>query len=301
MLSNIHDSFFKSLFSIKENLRDLLQGTLPQEILSRVHPDTLEYDPTEYVDQELAPYFRDIACNMLYGDKKIKISLLYEHKSYPEKHIHLQLLRYMLNVWENQADNKQDLTPVVCIVFYHGRRRWNCLEMVKNTPEELQRFVPLFDYVVFNTQDIEDHAIISHFKRSNVKIGVWFLKHSDNLIGFIRDNPVLAREMFRELRNIEKENIQRIAVYLYTVSGMEPEKIDQIMEKTSPEAIDAFDEFRIKLIEQGREEGREEGIEQSLNKIALNMILKGYADEQIAEITNLSIRRIQALRRECSV
>jgi predicted transposase/invertase (TIGR01784 family) len=99
-------------------------------------------------------------------------------------------------------------------------------------------------------------------------------------------------------------NIQRIAVYLYTVSGIAPEKIDQIMETVSPEAKDAFDEFRIKIlkegIEQEREEGIEKGIEQSLKKIAVNMITKGYADEQIAEITNLSIRRIQDLRKECS-
>ena len=72
MLSNIHDSFFKSLFSVKENLQDLLQGTLPPEVLSRVHLDSLTYDPTEYVDQELAPYFKDITCNMLYGEKQTK-------------------------------------------------------------------------------------------------------------------------------------------------------------------------------------------------------------------------------------
>ena len=67
MLNNIHDSFFKNMFSVKENLQDLLQGTLPREVISRVHLETLEYDPTEYVDQELDPYFRDINCNMLYG------------------------------------------------------------------------------------------------------------------------------------------------------------------------------------------------------------------------------------------
>ncbi|MCP4314442.1 MAG: Rpn family recombination-promoting nuclease/putative transposase, partial [Bacteroidetes bacterium] len=82
MLNNIHDSFFKNMFSVKENLQDLLQGTLPREVINKVHLDTLEYDPTEYVDRELDPYFRDINCNMLYGDKQIKISLLYEHKSY---------------------------------------------------------------------------------------------------------------------------------------------------------------------------------------------------------------------------
>lgn len=62
---------------MKENLQDLIQGTLPREIISKVHLDTLEYDPTEYVDPELAPYFKDIACNVRYGDKQIKISLLY--------------------------------------------------------------------------------------------------------------------------------------------------------------------------------------------------------------------------------
>ena len=46
MLNNIHDSFFKNMFSVKENLQDLLQGTLPREVINRVHLDTLEYDPT---------------------------------------------------------------------------------------------------------------------------------------------------------------------------------------------------------------------------------------------------------------
>ena len=155
MINNIHDSFFKSLFSVKENLQDLLQGTLPPEIISGVHLDTLEYDPTEYVDKELAPYFKDISCNMRYGDKQIKISLLYEHKSYPAKNIHLQLLRYMLNVWENQEGNMQKLTPVIAIVFYHGKSKWTRSEMVKGVPKELKRYIPLFDYVLFDTKDIE--------------------------------------------------------------------------------------------------------------------------------------------------
>jgi predicted transposase/invertase (TIGR01784 family) len=312
MLSNIHDSFFKSLFSIKDNLRDLLQGTLPEEILQQMDTKTLEYDPTEYVDQKLAPYFRDISCNMLYGEARIKISLLYEHKSYPDSNIHLQLLRYILNVWEHQRDNQLDLMPVLCIVFYHGRREWNQGELLANPPKEFIPFIPLFDFIMFDTKEMEDHAIINHFKRPSVKIGVWFLKHSDNLVDHIHNNPALAREIFKDLSKIEKTNIQRIAIYLNNVSGVAPEKIDQIMKSISPEAKDAFDEFRIKVfnegIEQGIEQGFEQGIEQgiekgkeeSLKKIALNMILKGYKDKQISEVTQLSISRIQSLRMESS-
>ena len=73
---------------------------------------------------------------------------------------------------------------------------------------------------------------------------------------------------------------------------MAPEKIDQIMEAISPESKDVFEEYRTRLIEQGIEKG----IEQGLKEIAVNMISKGYSDEQIVEITNLSIKRIQILR-----
>lgn len=292
MLNNIHDSFFKSLFSVKEDLLDLLRGTLPESILSRVHLATLEYDPTEYVDQELAPYLRDICCNMRYGDQEIKVTLLYEHKSYPEKYIHLQLLGYILNIWESQADNKQELTPVICMVFYHGKSRWPHAHFLLNAPIELKRYLPIFEYILFDTKEMEDHSIIRHFQSPSVKIGVWFLKQRENLIDFIQNNPSLAREIFKEISRVDQSKIERFVVYLYNVSGVVPEKIDQIMKTVSPEAKDAFEEFRIKLIEQGIEQGIQRGVLET----ATRMITRGYSDEQISEITDLSIRRIQALR-----
>jgi len=69
------------------------------------------------------------------------------------------------------------------------------------------------------------------------------------------------------------------------------------MKTISPESKDVFEEYRIRLIEQGIEQG----IEQVHKKIAVNMITKGYSDEQITEITKLSIKRIHILRKERSV
>ena len=287
--NNIHDNFFKSLFSVKENLADLLHGSLPQDVLQGLKIESLEYDPTEYVDQELAPYFKDISCNMLYGETNIKISLLYEHKSYPDKNIHLQLLRYILNVWENQVANKQKLTPVITMVFYHGKRKWTESGFV-HVPEQLKRYVPLFDYALFDTKDIEDHAIIRHFKRPSVKVAVWFMKRSDDLIGFIQNNPDLAREMFSQLKGIDETIFQKIALYLYKVSDLEAEKINEIMETISPQTKDAFEEIRNEL----ERSGFNKGVEQT----AINMVKKGYADAQIAEITGLGIEQIQKLKKE---
>lgn len=49
--SNIHDNFFKSLFSVKENLADLLHGSLPQDVLQGLKFETLRYDPTEQIHE----------------------------------------------------------------------------------------------------------------------------------------------------------------------------------------------------------------------------------------------------------
>lgn len=288
--NNIHDNFFKSLFSVKENLSDLLNGSLPKEVLNGLKTETLYYDSTEYVDQELAPYFKDISCNMLYGETDVKISLLYEHKSYPDKNIHLQLLRYILNVWENQAANKQELTPVIAMVFYHGKRKWTDSGFVKNVPEELKRFVPLFDYALFDTKDIEDHAIIQHFKRPSVKVAVWFMKRSDNLIGFIKNNPDLAREMFSQIKDIDETIFRKIALYLYKVSGLEPDKIDEIMETISIQTKDAFAEAADEL--------RQWGYNNGVKNTALNMIKKGYSDSDIHDVTELPLKEIQKLRKK---
>jgi predicted transposase/invertase (TIGR01784 family) len=274
------------MFSVKENLADLLHGSLPQDVLKGLKLDTLVYDPTEFVDQKLAPYFKDIACNILYGETNIKISLLYEHKSYLDKNIHLQLLRYILNVWENQAANKQELTPVITMVFYHGKRNWTDSGFVKNVPEELKRFVPLFDYALFDTKDIDDHAIIRHFKRPSVKVAVWFMKRSDNLIGFIQNNPELAREMFRQIKEIDETIFEKIALYLYKVSDLESNKIDEIMETISPQVKDAFESVRNQF--------RSEGIKQT----AVNMIKKGSDDDFISEVTGLSQKQVEQLRKE---
>ncbi|MCT4586434.1 MAG: Rpn family recombination-promoting nuclease/putative transposase [Carboxylicivirga sp.] len=286
--NNIHDNFFKSLFSVKENLADLLHGSLPKDILQGLKNESLEYDPTEYVDQELAPYFKDISCNMLFGHTDIKVSLLYEHKSYPDKNIHLQLLRYILNVWENQVANKQKLTPVITMVFYHGKRKWTDSGFVQ-VPEVLKRFVPLFDYALFDTKDIEDHAIIRHFKRPSVKVAVWFMKRSDNLIGFIKNNPDLARQMFSQLKEIDETIFQKIALYLYKVSDMESDKIDEIMETVSVQTKDAFAEARRELESS------------AVKRIAVNMINEGATDDYICKMTGLSAKQVAQLRKKTRI
>ena len=104
-----HDSFFKNLFSKKEQAGEFLAKTIPLEIVKKLHLDTLQLDTTDYVDSELQEYFADVVynCDYTFNDnetKKVKITFLFEHKSYKESIPHLQLNRYMLNIWDTQVN-----------------------------------------------------------------------------------------------------------------------------------------------------------------------------------------------------
>ena len=128
-VQNPHDKFFKELFSVRENALDFINGAFPVEIRDKIIPKSLKLDTTSYTDQKLDEYFSDIvySCSIKEGEE-IKISLLFEHKSYPVKYIHFQLLRYMLNIWESNIKQNIDLKLVVPMIIYHGKSGWKKME-----------------------------------------------------------------------------------------------------------------------------------------------------------------------------
>ena len=183
-LINLHDRFFKELFSKKEEVSEFVIKIFPQEIAENLNFETLELDKTEYVDSKLRTRFSDVVYNCKYGkETQVKISLLFEHKSYPESYPHLQLLGYMLKIWEIQVKQKETLTPVIPIIFYHGKAKW------KNKPFEkhfkgidniLQRFIPKFDYQLVDTSDFTNDKIIKLFKSLQLQIGILVMKNIFN-------------------------------------------------------------------------------------------------------------------------
>ena len=48
-LDNVHDKFFKKIFEDKENIREFLKISLPEDILKSIELESIEIDPTGYV------------------------------------------------------------------------------------------------------------------------------------------------------------------------------------------------------------------------------------------------------------
>ncbi len=125
-----HDAFFKNLFAKREEAKHFLEKTIPPEFLKKLDMVSLRLDTTNYVSNELNKFFADVVydCDYFTNEKKekIKISLVFEHKSYVENFIHLQLLKYLISIWDLQIKQAKDkklkmktfhLRPVILIFF----------------------------------------------------------------------------------------------------------------------------------------------------------------------------------------
>jgi len=159
---NPHDRFFKEAFSMPEVLIDFLNVFAPEPLRQRIDYTTLTREVDTFTDEALAEHFADLAFSVQYGGRPVRLVVLLEHKSYTEEHIHFQLNRYMLNLWESQLRQKQPLTPILPVIVYHGHRRWkqrsvaDYFEPLDNT---LRNYLPAFDYLLIDLSLLTDERL----------------------------------------------------------------------------------------------------------------------------------------------
>ncbi len=295
---NSHDRFFNVLFSEKAEAMEFVAKTFPAEILSKLDLETLELDTTEYVDNKLRTNYSDVVYNCKYGNSQIKISLLFEHKSYIESYPHLQLLGYMLKIWLKQIKQKQNLTPIIPIIFYHGEREWKnkkFIEYFDGVDEVLERFIPKFDYQLVDTSSYTDDEIIELFEGLQLQIGMLVMKNIFDEQKILRELDKIFAGLNKLLQTEQGEQFFEFLVsYLFYATKIDTEKYVNKMRTISPNVGEKFVSTAMKL----KIEGKNEGIETEKKRIAFNLILKGEDNKYIFEITGLSDEQINYLRKK---
>ena len=96
---NPHDSLFQEIYSRKEEAQSFLEHYLPQEVVSHIDLDSLEICKDSFIDPELKAYFSDMLYKVRLRGEPGYIYVLFEHKSYEDRLIHVQLLEYILRIW----------------------------------------------------------------------------------------------------------------------------------------------------------------------------------------------------------
>jgi len=263
-MNTSHDALFKENFSKKENAIDLLKAVLPENVFNKIDTESMTLENASFTDKKLKQYFSDLVYRCNFAENKIKVSFLFEHKSYFVKYPHLQLMRYILKIWEQNIKSKAPLEPVIPIIFYHGSKKWNYLDIQQyfnNLDIDLVRYIPSFHYDFIDLSAHSDDEIKNRlFETIENKIVASVMKNIHNTNAII-SNIKQYLEVGQLYLNTETglKFIEALLIYLF--SYMPDESKNEIF-KEATRIIGQEDKIMtiaMKFREEGKIEGKIEG------------------------------------------
>ncbi len=307
-----HDSFFRKMFSDRETVEDILFNNLP-EIAAYLLPGSLECTGESFVNAELRKYVSDLVYRArLRTGEDAFVYILFEHKSQPEPYVAFDLLRYMVRIWERSREEKgfRRFSPIVPIVFYHGKRRWyGRTDFATLFPkiEGFSKYVPSFEFCLYDLSRYSEEEIRGRVLSRIILLLMKHIYEEDFGERFIRICGLLG-ELGRE-RDI-MDFLQTVLHYVgYATENINEEQMRAGVKKALPETGDTIMPTIFERIRnEGREEWMEKGIEKGIEKgrlielhegIRLGLELK-FGDVGLSLIPRLdkidSIERLEGIK-----
>ena len=330
-IKNAHDSFFKKLFSDKNTIKSFLTISLPEDLLKNIELEKIDIDPTGYVSEAMEGSFSDIVVKTrIKGEKKEEkegkgkkkkskkrgkdkgipadIYIIFEHKSYRDKNIYFQLLKYMYMMWEQDYREGKELRVIIPLVFYHGRGKWRLsreFNSVFGVNDDVRKYLLNYEYLLFDTNewDFEDEK--NRGVRNNVMLmsGLLLMKSvfSKDIKGVERVFDLWAKMGFKD-----EKLIITFLYYITATKDMEPEELSKLIKEKNIGGDDIMRTLGMRWYEEGVKEGIEKGIQKGMEKgeyerakkDAKNMLLRGLDIKLISEVTGLSEEEVEKIKEE---
>ena len=157
-----HDRLFKRVMSDEANVRKFIKEFLPKDISNQIDLKEMKLIPTEKI-KGYNKYYMDIAVECYISNTKGQLYFVFEHKSYPDPGVLLQILSYMTVTWDEQKKKNIPLIPIIPVVIYHGFSSWNVTThfqgQFNSLNESIKPYVPEFNYVLVDLTQISNKEI----------------------------------------------------------------------------------------------------------------------------------------------
>jgi predicted transposase/invertase (TIGR01784 family) len=216
------------------------------------------------VDSRLAAYHSDLLLQTnARGHRGLLLYILVEHKSFPDRKVLFQLLRYMLRVWEAWIARKENrnwsaLPPILPVVFSHAPRPWpysrQFSDLVSRPGVAFASYIPRFQALLLDLARRKDTALGSD---PMTRLHLQMLKHIQ-AHDTRRLAPVFAGMHRHRLAERHPEEFRAAVEYL--LRARPGESIERIL-KLLPSAAMRRRAMTIaeSLERKGRQEGRLQG------------------------------------------
>lgn len=291
-VNNPHDRLIRETLQDKIEAISFFRRTLPPEVVELLDLEKLELSESSFVSEELKAEQTDLLFRIpLRSGNQASIYILFEHKSYLDNTIYIQLLGYLTEIYRSQQRNAEKLSVVIPFVFYHGEKEWklgeNFLHQFKITKEEnihLRQFIPDFKIDLFDLSGMEIQE-----KLESITLQVIF-----GVVQRIREGEEKFQKslpaLFSLLLEIGEESkrvalLNKLLLYIYNVRDSKPSVLKKMLHLSR---LERYEELAMttaeKLIQEGKLEGKLEGKIEDARK----MFAKGIDLNTVLEITDLT-------------
>jgi predicted transposase/invertase (TIGR01784 family) len=213
LASSQHDRFFRALMERPGVAGAFLRERLPSEIADQLVGDPVLVEGS-FVDEEM----RASQCDRLYrvklrGGGEAFVYCLIEHKSTPDGKVALQLLRYMVRIWEREERN--ELLPAIYpLVVYHGRPKWRVplrFSAMLAAPEEAKRHLLDFPFGLLDLGQVGDQELS---RERELRAGLTVLKYSMRVTSENLEEVILR--VLSQVRGASDELFGLVVRYMIT-------------------------------------------------------------------------------------
>ena len=260
-LSGPHDRFFKAVFGRTEVAAEFLARYLPPAVATALDWTTLRAAKDSFLDSGLAQHPTDLLYEVNpRGGGTGYIHVLFEHKSYVESRIALDLLRYRVRIWEQclNAGHTGRLPVIVPVVVYHGAKAWRVsrrfADAVADVPA-LRECIPDCIYYLIDLSRYRDEELQGAVMLHTALLTLKYIFRDD-----LRERLPEILGLLRELEQSSSGLDYVITLLRYLAQGASTERLNRDELRRVATAVLSEGNLMMTIADEWVQEGIEKGI-----------------------------------------
>ena len=284
--SKLHDSSSKLIFGNAELCSQFLRNYMDMPILKNVKAEDIEDISERYVPLFTEERNSDTVKRIKISEKDtIFFITLIEHKAKVDYNVSMQLLRYMVYIWEDYEKEMEKqhkgisktkdfkYPPILPIVYYEGKGNWTAALNIRDRiffDRAFEPFTPRFFYKLIQLNKYSVKELVEKNDELSLVMILNKLQSTEEFRNLnLPENYLknLSEHSTDELLDIIGKVVEAMLRHLNLPEEEVAEFTDQVKERKMAELFECFEDVDIpaerkKAREEGLKEGREEGLKE---------------------------------------
>jgi hypothetical protein len=203
---NSHDKLFKSALADPKDVALQLRAVLPAALARQLDFSTLKPLPGTFIDVAMRGFQADLLFSVRRANAEVLLYVLMEHKSEADRWTLLQMLRYMIRIWEQHLTHEKlplALPPVIPVIVHHSETGWTApthflglFDEATMADPELRRLTPEFEVHLDDISHSTDEELRARAMGPAATLDFLFLRDGRRE-GRILEELVVWADLFR--------------------------------------------------------------------------------------------------------